>query len=726
MSWKLRLAAVAGAMAVSLYACGPAGDPVLGLTARPRSIDNMGQVATITVTATAADGKPGTGKVRLSSPAGSLKTATEVDLLAGEVTVDFSCDAAQDPGCKGPVRITGEWVVNGKLIEAVTTVTVATPDSGAGGGGGTDAGTDAGTGGGTGGGMGMDGGASLVVTPARTTIFKSVGDSTTISAVLTQMGTPLAGETVNWSTDLGQLSLLDGGAAGPTVTTSTDGAGQAQVRFSETGTGGSATITAMAPDAGAVGTTTVRVLEVNAIVHEQTVCGQTNNCTVMGIRNSGFNETATIKFKVRDAQMNGLAGVPVSFVANGAPAGLTISPNGVTDSQGIVQTTAQSGSTVGTFTVTATAFGTLSVTSPTIGVRGAKPSNQGFTVQCAKVNLAAYVSPSPPLALTNNCVVTLVDRLGNPVGRVTSVNLNSEAGAVPANIMTTGFDPRGSNMNEGKGSFTFSTVGVWPAVDVPPLPASSGQYPFARGAEPSYMDGALERNPRDGLVTIIAYTDGEEHFYDDNANGIRDANERFIDQGEPFLDVNDNNVWDSGEPIVDVDGNNAWTPANGVWDANTKIWTVAHLLYTDATRGAVSFFSPTTFTVPKGSQALIDAYMPDLNLNHIESGAMASVSRLSSRGQTSLVNSNLALDGYGFVFEGRRLVNATGTGPCDATTPICSFKTIFGSWGVGLIGRIQVIGVPLTDMSPSEADTITVTTTVRGVAGSRSISGTIQ
>ncbi|MCC6332747.1 MAG: Ig-like domain-containing protein [Myxococcales bacterium] len=571
--------------------------------------------------------------------------------------------------------------------------------------------------------MGTDGG-GLTLTAARTTVFKSFGDSTTITAAL---AVPAAGTNLLINTTLGELSQLDGGSAGTSLTATTDSAGQAQVRFAETGVGGLATITAMAAGGSVSGSTTVRVLEVANVQHTTTQCGSTTNCSVMGIRNSGFNETALVRFRVSDNTNQPVADIQVSFSLNNAPAGVTVTPSATTNAMGIAEASVQSGLVVGSFTVTASVGGgALTANSPTIGVRGAKPSNQGFTMQCAKTNLATYVAPTPPLGITVACTITLVDRFGNPVGRVTSVNLNSEAGALPPTIMTTGYSPTGSNMNEGKGMLNLSTVGPFPALDVTPLPADSAQYPFPRLAEPSTMDGALTRNPRDGLVTILAYTDGEEHYYDDNSNGMRDSNERFIDQGEPFTDANDNNQWDPGEFYNDVDGSGGWTPANGTWDANAKVWTVAHVLYTDASRGSLAQFSPSSFTVGKGTQQFVDVYMPDLNLNHLEAGAGAAAARAASKGQIALVNLNLALDGFGFAFEARRLVNAAGTGPCDPTTPICSFRTLFGDWGRGYIGQLRLTGAATTDMTPAAPDTITVTTTVRGVAGAAAVSGTFQ
>lgn len=732
MSWKSRIVVAAGLVATALIACGPSGEASLSLTAQPKTIDNLGQTATVTATAETAEGKPGTGTVHFSSKAGSLTTPIDVELVNGEATASFSCNVVDDRECNGSVRVTATWTTGGAELTDNANVMVRAPGTGGGSGSDGGAGDDGGVGddGGTGGGDSGDAGADapqLTVQADEPTIFKGVGDSTPVRATLTRAdGSAIAGEVITFTTSLGQLSQADGSSPGLTVAATSDAAGKADVLFAETGAGGRANITAVAMGGVALGSTTVDVLEVNSIVHTDTVCGTTLNCTVMGIRNSGFNETAVMKFTVKDAAGKPLAGVPVTFVANNAPSGLTLAPSGTTDASGVVTTQIQSGPVVGTFTVTATAVGSVSVISPTIGVRGAKPSSHGFTLQCQTVNLAAYIDPTPPRPISVQCTVTLVDRLGNPVGRVTSVNLNSEAGAVPANIMTTGFSPSGGNTNEGKGTFTFSTVGPFPALDVAPMTADPGQFPYPRQAEPQLAAGALLRNPRDGLVTLLAYTDGEEHYYDDNANGQHDPGERFIDQGEPFVDSNDNNQWDPGESYADVDGNNAWTPPNGTWDANAKIWTISHLLFTGSTAAAGASISPTPIDVEKGHQDDFNAYMPDFNMNRLEGGATFGVGHSASKGQVTLLGQVLGQDGYGFDIEGRYLMNAAGTGPCTPAEAVCAFRTIFGAWGGGFAGQFRVSGAPLTDTTPAQSDVVTVTTQVRGVGVSVGFPGTIQ
>ena len=85
-----------------LAACGPATvEPELTLTASPRTIDGVAQKSTVKMSAVDDKGKLGTGKVRVTSGAGSLKDGVEVDLLAGEGTTDFTCARATDVTCTG-------------------------------------------------------------------------------------------------------------------------------------------------------------------------------------------------------------------------------------------------------------------------------------------------------------------------------------------------------------------------------------------------------------------------------------------------------------------------------------------------------------------------------------------------------------------------------------------------------------------------------------------------
>lgn len=57
----------------------------------------------------------------------------------------------------------------------------------------------------------------------------------------------------------------------------------------------------------------------------------------------------------------------------------------------------------------------------------------------------------------------------------------------------------------------------------------------------------------DGLVTITAYTIGEEGFTDSNGNSVFDDGDLgFDDLEEPFVDSDENNVFSTGDDIIDV------------------------------------------------------------------------------------------------------------------------------------------------------------------------------
>ncbi len=82
--------------------------------------------------------------------------------------------------------------------------------------------------------------------------------------------------------------------------------------------------------------------------------------------------------------------------------------------------------------------------------------------------------------------------------------------------------------------------------------------------EPCWTDATgLTHNPRDGIATLIAAVPGVKSF---------------DDQGEPFVDSNDNGVWDPGEPFIDYNGNGKWDAPDGkvkdrlIWKTYRVIW----------------------------------------------------------------------------------------------------------------------------------------------------------
>jgi hypothetical protein len=729
-----------------------------GAFVSPATTDVAGQVRAVlvdngipgmaTVTATGPTGTPASASVNVYVPDAGITLAATPDLLrlgfneASAVTVGFTLEGRavagrliqlestagrlleldggafvspastngqgevkallRDMGAPGAAVLTATEQQSGK--SASTTVTFALPDAG------------------------------VFIMTEKPRIYVGIGDSTGVTARLVTNDAPAPGRTLNVTTTGGRLVQADGGTfSGSGIT---DAQGAVELRLTDLGVEGPNTVLrATDPQTGKQAATTVDILRIGAVTYTDTTCNGVP-CVLMGLRNSGFNTQAAVRFNVRDARSPAqpVPGARVTFALNNAPSGTTVTASAVTDALGNADAIVTSGNSIGSYTVTATVAAGISASSPTIGVRGARPATLQFT--CTKVNMAAFRSQTPPLSIRNDCNIILQDRNNNPIGTGTPVQFLAEAGNIPSSANTQAFVPNTPNMNEGRGTLTFDSAGrFFGAVeDVAPLPAAATQFPSARFAEPSYNDGPITRNPRDTLVTLVAYTDGEEWFSDDNANGVCDPGEQFIDQGEPFIDRNDNDIREVGEFFIDSDGNNAYSPPNGVWDSSAKIWTKTFVLYTDASAAAQSFFTDlagtpvSTFNVPKGESLELRVFMPDQNLNRIEQGSTMAVAINPARG-TVVPTDTLNLDGYGFGVDARVLLNAAGDGPCASSTPVCRYFTRFTSWGRGEIGRMTITGLATTDMTMctgTPCSTVTASTTVRGAVVSKSLAGTIQ
>jgi hypothetical protein len=237
------------------------------------------------------------------------------------------------------------------------------------------------------------------------------------------------------------------------------------------------------------------------------------------------------------------------------------------------------------------------------------------------------------------------------------------------------------------------------------------------------VDGSITHNPRDALVTIIAFTDGEEWFKDDNGNAQYDLGEQFIDQGEPFVDTNDNNVYDGSDTYIDTNHDNMWNPPNGVWDGTTTVWKRFSVLYTNVAQSFVA--SPSTFDVAKGGIQTINYFALDQNMNPPDQPTSVAFTFSSTKGTASFATQP-RFDNYGFDWEENYLANAAGDGPCIDSTPICRYRAIFKTWASGFIGTATINGAPTTDTNPAVAAQAQVTVTTRSVPVQFTVNGTVE
>lgn len=718
------------ALAITLgiiAACGGEDKPPqdassLLISANPRQINDQGQASQINITATSSDGSPGTGTVTLKALAGALGNSAAEETLTlsnGKASTSFTCNKVADSNCAGNVRIEGTW----NSTTGSTTLTVgsntSTPDGGTGN-------PDGGSGGG-------DGGVSLTVASSKQFIFTAVGDFAEITATLARNNSPLASQAITFDTTAGGLQATANDTPVQSLQASTDGTGKAVVRFVETGTAGNANIRARHTASGAQATVAVKITSIQQITHQGTTCGSTA-CTIMGVKGSGFNEQAQVAFKVVDSTGQPVVGVPVTFSIPNPPSGTTVSPSANTNNQGIATAIVSAGPVIGAIVVHAVAIADrVEVDSPTIGIRGAKVSNQALSLNCETVNIGAYISPTPPANYNVRCNVKVVDRYNNPVGTGTSVNFKVEAGNIPNSVQTKPYTSTGDNSGEGTGQVTFNTSGSLP-LDVTPLEAIPDQFPDARDQEPRGSLGQLTANPRDSLVTILAYTRGEEFFSDTNSNGVRDEGEQFIDQGEPFVDSNDNGVWDQGEVYIDeAPADSQWNGPNGTWDNNTTIWAETRILYSDrpSTDPSRTYIVPSNFSgacgngVPRGGAVRVDMYFGDQYFNRPQaSGTSFSAGHSASKGSVSVLNTGI-LDGYGFGYE-RRLFSTADGRSCVPSSPSCIWKVYFTTWGRGFVSQAEIKGSALTDSQPCQSDTVTLGTRVLNVTTSAQTFGAIE
>ncbi len=258
-----------------------------------------------------------------------------------------------------------------------------------------------------------------------------------------------------------------------------------------------------------------------------------------------------------------------------------------------------------------------------------------------------------------------------------------------------------------------------PGASVSGFAANASQFPFPRASEPQRVDGSLIRNPRDGLITLMAYVVGEEHFDDNNGNGVYDLGEPFIDQGEPFVDWNDNNICDDGEEatVVQQDpSNGVWDPPNGVYDSTKLIWVDTKILATNSAAMGVGTLelrglpigTCATGGIEPGASASWDVYLPDWNYNRAYKDAILTIGPII-RGTASWYNGSALLDGYGFEYE-RVLADAVDpTAACTSGSSRCLWQGSFGNWGRGWVGTIQVQGTTASTIPPDPLDCKDVT-----------------
>jgi hypothetical protein len=421
---------------------------------------------------------------------------------------------------------------------------------------------------------------------------------------------------------------------------------------------------------------------------------------VLGLKGSGIQETGVTTFLVTDASGRGVSGVTVTF-GQTQPALVTLAlPTGVTGADGSVSVAYNAGAQVGISAITA-AVGTTGITgSHPIAVRGARPSASGFYFRCNHINLPVYTTTLQ--YETTECVVRLSDRYGNRVGIATPVSFAAEAGSISATAATKPFDfANPTDPGEGSVTVTFSSdVGIgFSPVETTPLAANPAQFPKALLAEPF----AGSANPRDQLVTLIAMVRGEEAFVDANLDGQYNAGELFVDQGDPFLDSNDDNLYDPATEPRFCGGASCATyhGPNGVWDSDRTIWTPAWVAFTDVGDPIFPAFNPNCLDYtdnnagnPITTLAAVKVLDPWLNIPTLGTTFSTKLTAGHDGVKLTTFGGITLLDGYGSMDPSRERVSAANPGQaCTVANTVngaCILLTEFGVWDDGSVLAVEV------------------------------------
>ena len=339
----------------------------------------------------------------------------------------------------------------------------------------------------------------------------------------------------------------------------------------------------------------------------------------IGVRQSGLTEQSVLTFRVSDAHTNPVAGVAVTFSLNAVGGESITPPSGVTDASGQVSTTLTSGTRATAIRVTARADSDgngsldLAAQSTAVSILGAPPARNRFSIAPKQLNIAGRVA----FGLQNEISVFVNDRFGNAVPPGTAVNFVTNGASV------VGPSPTDTN---GVAKATLLSEG-----EVPPT----------------------------GIVTVMAFTRGEEGFLDNNGNGVFDDGIDTVstdDVPEPYIDFRPLPVGlaallgkpnDSACSVAAPSPfcNNAFDPAvhfeqfvdagdlDGVWDTQgtTGVWDNEILVFAST---PVTFSgplitplaSPTSFTIPDGGSQVFTLEVHDDLINPLVGGSTIVVS----------------------------------------------------------------------------------------------------
>lgn len=335
----------------------------------------------------------------------------------------------------------------------------------------------------------------------------------------------------------------------------------------------------------AKGDLTIELPESNSIEYQSMTA---RKIAMQNISFSELPETTTVSFIVKDEFNEPMKGKQVAFSLSNKSVGASLSGGtsgsiqgegevlASTNAKGVVTITVKSGTTHGLVTVLAVAEkndGTLLRTqSFGISITTGIPVQTSFSLVLDNQNPRAWNYFEEDVV---TATVFLADRFQNPVPDGTIVNFLADGGSIKPTCETSngscsvnwtaanprpGFNKDNSAKQQSKTTLEHPTndpnsqlFGAGPGVDV----------------NPAWNGG------RSGLVTILAYLDGEVNYADSNGNGRFDDGEDYTPMAEAFLDANEDGVYTASdennpyEQLIEKEANGIRDPAPTIYQGST-------------------------------------------------------------------------------------------------------------------------------------------------------------
>lgn len=274
-----------------------------------------------------------------------------------------------------------------------------------------------------------------------------------------------------------------------------------------------------------VSTSTSLSVQAPSVASIQFISTSHDTIVIKGTGAAGFQEASLVKFKVVDNNNQPVSNTSVKFDLSTRTGGILLENSAsavskLTDANGEVQVSVQAGANpTPVWVIAEVSAGALTFKTQSIKltISTGRPAQDRMSLAVGTFNIEGFNVDGTKTDVT----ARVSDRLGNPVPNGTTINFVSSGGQIQPSCQTT----------DGACSIFFTSS-----------------------------------NPRPtGRVAVLAYTLGEESFYDANGNGVYESGEAFNDLGNVFLDNDRDGVYDAGaETKIVFDAANVANCVRGV------------------------------------------------------------------------------------------------------------------------------------------------------------------